>query len=282
MKQKKKSRVLIVQEVVPLYRIPLFKGLSEIFDITLGYRGECQDFHNDLKKMKINIPTPGEWKEMDMLEFDREINQIIDVFRNFDITIIPLVPHRKALYVIERIRRYTKVIVWGIGVAASYDTRYDSVQCMSPSFESIISMSDAAIFYSDYPRSKYIKNGLPPWKMFVANNTVEVIEVGNINHSSNKYFLFVGSLLHQKRIDLLLEAYKKAYEICPGLLPLRIIGDGEEYDFIMNWINQNSLNGKIELKGAIYEEDKLKEEYSSACLSLSSDQAGLSVLKSMG
>lgn len=278
---RKKVKVLFIQEFIPAYRIPLFKGLSDAYDITIAFSKNCCDDRNLLKTINISFPTVREWKEMSMSEFESITNEIIELVTNYDVTVIPLVPHRKSLCFIDRVRHHSKVIVWGIGVAGSYDIRYDSVQYTSPSFESIISMSDAAIFYSDYPVKKYLKHGLPAWKMFVANNTVDVIKY-DINNSKKDSIIFVGSLLRQKRIDLLLDAYQKACVEIPDLFPLKIIGEGDEYTTIKDWIRENNMEERILLLGAIYDEERISKEYLSAYLSVSSDQAGLSVLKSMG
>ena len=45
--------------------------------------------------------------------------------------------------------------------------------------------------------------------MFVARNTVEVLDAGERN-DEKKLFLFVRTLLRQKMADLLLDAYKNA------------------------------------------------------------------------
>ena len=63
---------------------------------------------------------------------------------------------------------------------------------------------------------------------------------------------------------------------------LHIIGNGDEFNSVKNWITTNKLNHKIVLHGSIFEEQKLSTLFSSGLACISPGQAGLSVLKSFG
>ena len=63
---------------------------------------------------------------------------------------------------------------------------------------------------------------------------------------------------------------------------LEIIGDGDEFHKIKQIINDNNLSDNIILRGQITDEVEISHAFNRALLCVSPDQAGLSVLLSMG
>jgi glycosyltransferase involved in cell wall biosynthesis len=116
----------------------------------------------------------------------------------------------------------------------------------------------------------------------VADNTTQVSFSDDFT-SKKEAFLFVGTLYKQKGIDTLLESYKKLNLIDEANTPeLNIIGEGPERSYIEEWIKSNNLSNKIFLHGAIYDIEILKQFYNKSLACISPNQAGLSVLTSMG
>ena len=175
--------------------------------------------------------------------------------------------------------RSCKIITWGIGVPASYTVRFDDpkVKNRMPFF---VKRSDAVLFYTEYPKNKYIEQGYSAGKMFVAPNTTAVNE-SPIDRERNS-LLFVGSLYPAKQADKLIEAYHYLKGEGVDLLPLHIIGEGSERQKLEQMVAESQLNNKVFFHGAIYSDDELEKYYYSARAVISPDQAGLSVLKTMG
>ena len=65
------------------------------------------------------------------------------------------------------------------------------------------------------------------------------------------------------------------------MLPLKIVGGGENFENIQSWVTDNNLNNSIELLGPVYDKNKLEEIFRSSVACISPNQAGLSVLSSM-
>jgi len=128
----------------------------------------------------------------------------------------------------------------------------------------------------------YWNNIIEKKKIFVAHNTVEVDK--NLIKTLNKdSILFVGSLYKEKKIFELLNCYfaaikhfgkNKYYE-------LNIIGGGNQYNEILDFVKTHGLEDKIKILGPVFDEKLLSHYFSKALLCISPDQAGLSVLKSM-
>lgn len=264
-------RVLLIQERIPEYRIHIFNLIAKECDLTVIY--------SDGKKPKdcefacIYVPLVR-------LHFKVHKANLYRLASKFDVVICT--EDFSMLYsrLFSLLPRRFKLIYWGIGVSAGYNERYDSNQQIAKICCEYAKRADAMLFYSDYPVKKYSAMGITPKKLFVANNTVYVKM--SESASEKKIVLFIGSLYKQKKIDKLLEAYKNAVIKNPHVLKLVIIGDGDERDTIIKYIRDNNLISKIQLTGHISDEEVLENYFKQSLLCISPDQAGLSVLKSMG
>ena len=266
-----KKKVLLIQSVIPHYRVPIFNKLAESVDLTVVFdSGE--------------VPTGVKFaaKKVETFLFLNKVRihkqNLLRMAQKYDVT-IAMLSTCLTTHLLCRFRRKTRLILWGIGVAASYNVRFDSSSEIAATCMKLIDKSDAALFYSSYPIEKYSAMGVPRKKLFVANNTVQVLPVEERDRNS---ILFVGSLYKAKKIFELLEGYKSACSMCDMVPKLIIIGDGEDADSVKAWIKENHCEQRILLAGAIYDENVLSEHFSRALMCISPDQAGLSVLKSFG
>lgn len=269
-------RVLFVTYKLQSYRIPILDiiGKTEGIELTVvhsskksGYSGgNFEEITLPFKKIG-NFTLYGK----DFKQLIERHDVVVCMFYLFNLSFIRLA-----------LKRRIKLIFWGIGVKASYNSKFDSPTAMNTIRYYLARRSDAMLFYSEYARTKYIKKGIDGSKLFVMPNTVEVLPIGD-NVGGKDKILFIGSLYRQKKIFELLESYKKAVgQFDKSPIELHIIGDGSEYEKIKLWISENGLAEHIVLHGAIFEEKRLSELFSSAYACISPGQAGLSVLKSFG
>lgn len=265
-----KTKVLLLQGTIPPYRVDVFNELAKRVDLTVVY--SYGELPNNVNFKTMYIPTFKLRYNIHTKNIYYLANQFDAVICMFDFSYI----YFRLLYQLPH--KY-KLIFWGIGVSAGYNTRYDSNETYYDKVKNAILKADAMIFYSSYPQKKYIEKGVLPEKLFVANNTVKVLE---INECKRDKILFVGSLYKQKKIFELLENYYNAYKQNKNISDLIIIGDGDEYSSICEWIEKKDLSEKVILTGSIYDEKTLAEYFSEGIICISPDQAGLSVLKSMG
>lgn len=267
------KKVVIYQTIVPHYRRPIFDIVGRHVDLTLVYTGNTAvpgDNYSLEKISCLHLPKIGAIHGRRLISICRGNDVLISMhgFRSPDIDNIKLFcPH-------------IRTIKWGIGVMASYNTRYDEGN-RSQWFVKITNKCDAALFYSDYPRQKYASMGVQKEKMFVANNTVAVEKV-EIQPARKRNILFLGTLYSQKKVDLLINAYYKAYGVNRNLPDLVIIGDGDQRTILEKQVLEYGLDKKIRFLGQIINDQILKNHFIEALACISPDQAGLSVLKSMG
>lgn len=265
-------KILLLQGSIAHYRIPIFNLLARHIDLTVVYSdGKLPE---GINFKTIYVPTLK-------IHFQVYKQNIYKLAQNYDIVISMFDFSHLDFKLMERKHRPFKLIYWGIGVAASYNCRYDSISKVTKKFIRAIKKADAALFYCDYPVEKYAGMGINRNKMFVTNNTVQVRDIDTLGKTKDS-FLFIGSLYKQKKIGELLTSYLRAIKKNDKLFKLVIIGEGEEYNNIQKWIEENGLTEKIDLLGGIYDEDVLAKYFARALICISPDQAGLSVLKSMG
>lgn len=266
------TKVVVLQKRIKEYRVPLFDGIGERYDTTVvGYLDPLIKGDNYATVMLKHKYWPVSFDYL----LDKELHQLLKdadvVIKSTDFRSINNSLLRKAA-------PKAKIIMYGIGVSASYNEHYDQVD-ESKQYLKMISKSDAVIFYYDYPIKKYVKQGADPEKLFAANNTVYVPEF-ELNRKPEN-ILFIGELYAQKGVDVLIEQYSLAYQKDTGIPNLLLVGDGAERESLEKLVKDKGLSDKIKFLGKITDHDALKGIFESSYICISPRQAGLSVLKSM-
>ena len=270
--KQQRKKVLIIQSLIPHYRVPVFNELSKSVDLTVVY---------DKGEVPAGIEFTVEKIDVIHIKHFKYIHQrnMLRLAKDYDVVISMLDGSFLTTHLLCYFRGKTKLILWGIGVSAGYNTRYDSSEETAEKYLKMIQKSNAALFYSKYPVEKYSAFGEAKEKLFVANNTVRVLPT---EKKEKEIILFVGSLYKAKRIFELLEGYKKASDFCGNLPKLVIIGGGDDAADVAKWVEDKGLKDEVVLTGAIYDEEILANYFSRAIMCISPDQAGLTVLQSFG
>jgi glycosyltransferase involved in cell wall biosynthesis len=275
-----KKKILIIQDTLSGYNEPLYRVLNNEFELTLAYSNKIE--LNDNEKFKII-----KLERFKFLNIFYIKNKFFQFCNQFDVVIFSADLHYFSFCFLPFLRKKKfKAIAWTIGIRASYSLRYDlnrKKNIIDLIYFFILKKCDALVFYMKEPIEFWGKK-LPPNKIFVAQNTIEVdcslIKSDIIKNT----FLFVGTLYKEKKIYELIDAFTKAYQKS-GLnksITLEIIGDGPEYKNIKSYITENNLTDLINLRGRIIDEYELSKSFNKSILCISPDQAGLSVLMSMG
>ena len=272
-----KAKVLFITYKLQNYRIPIFNIIGEKDDIELTVAHSAQKFDNTNNSFnEISLA----FKKIGPLTFyDKSFKTLVN---SFDVVVCMFYLQNMSFFKLALSKnRNFKIIFWGIGVRASYDSNFDTPTIFNKIRYFWAKRSDAMIFYTQYAKKKYMAAGFSKDKLFVMPNTVEVNDFIE-DSSSRKDLLFVGTLYKVKKIFELLDAYEQAKRLTDKLPILRIVGMGDEYDAILQWIKETDNEGHIILHGAIYDEVILAKMFTSSIACLSPGQAGLTVLKSFG
>lgn len=273
-----KVKVLILGNRIMHYRVPIFNILSEIFDVTVVYSYPLDFMIAVQCKFKtLHLPARK------ISKFLIHNHDIFELCNQYDVVIaFGQIVYLKYSTLGLRKNKQFKLIYWGIGVAASYTRKYDQSSWLHNKLEYFLkSKADALVFYTDYPKKKYVENGYNSDALFTAVNTVEVEKI-KFDLDKKDSIIFIGTLYKQKGIMSLFEEYEKAYKINNNIPILKIIGGGNDLVLVRKWILEHNLSDKILSLGPIYDSKKKKEIFETAIACFSPNQAGLSVLECMG
>lgn len=272
-----KKKVTILYNKLFHYRIPIFNLLAEQYDLTVVYSYPAKDEDISQYKFKtIYVPI----KKVGNLYFHKQ--SIKALCKDVDVVIaygqVSYVDYMKLAFG----RRYFKLILWSIGAPASYGRRYGEGSSIYYAIGDFIRKRvDALIFYSDKAKEMHISRGFDANQLFVANNTVKVEKI-ELNAELKQNILFIGTLYLEKGLQSLLDSYKEA-NIVDSLIPrLIIVGGGDEFSLVKDWVVANHMEEKIELLGPIYDRNEKAKIFQKTLACISPDQAGLSVLESLG
>ena len=265
--RKLKSPVLIFQQIVPAYRVPVFREMSARLKTILCHSTEnksskiCSaantiDFPNEILFNKDNFGTNQKVKEV-LKKYRPKV--VIAGVAASNFTFLKLLLLRKKF-------KY-KLIAWG-HVIHNKEIRNPLAGKRGKLMRYYLKKADAIVFYCD-KRRKILSQTFPQLrdKCFVAHNTLDLSEnralfeklekqgkekvKANIkgNFTAQYNIIFVGRLLPDKGIQLLLDAHSIAAQQLN--VNLHIVGTGD----MESTIKEHKLyNSKVFHYGAIYEE----------------------------
>lgn len=274
-----RPKVLLLQGFITLYRIPVYNIIAQNVDLTVAYAVK-----NESKDLQLFKTVKLDYYKIGGLFFIKK--GFYKLCSDYDVVIFLADLHYFSYCSLPFIRRKYKVIAWTIGIRASLIRRYDinrKKSFIDILYGKILNKSDAILFYMKAP-IEFWGNRIDKDKVFIAHNTVEVL-INEIDKDQRKNrILFIGTLYKEKKIYELIDAFieAKTNSNVDNFLSMDIIGKGEEFDNIKAIIEERELSNSIVLHGPIYEEKELASYFSKSLLCISPDQAGLSVLKSMG
>ena len=274
-----KKKILLLQNSISDYRVPIYNLINKKYDLTVAYdikdgsKHECYFKKLKLKSYKISSLT------LHTLSF-------YTLCKQYDAVIIAPDMHYLMYVSLPFVSHKYKLLTWSIGIRASYTRKYDlhrKQTFLDKVFYSINAQCDAIIFYMREAIDFYRSNGINTDKVFIAHNTVEVLPIDKNQMKNKNSVLFVGTLYKEKNVYELINAYIEVLQTGNENIPtLIIVGDGAEYQNIKNIVDTNQLSKHIHLLGRITDENILRDLFSEALICVSPNQAGLSVLKSLG
>lgn len=299
-----KLKVFLKQDIIPIYREPIFKRLSKLpgWDLTVFYYDLTKnDIKNSFKQSdKFNDFKTIKFNNKSKFQFLRYVikNKPDIIIGSFDFIEFYLLRFFSVIL-------NFKIILWWGGVSYTDDTKNLNLffqgriskyfKFFSPK-KRLFKLYDAYLVYSDYAKY-FIENLLNIKKpVFVAYNSPDTNfllkteqEILNnkvkLNNLKNKYapnnekiILLVGRLNKARRIDLLLNAYLKVVEKTNAALI--IIGDGEERVFAQNFTKQHKLK-KVFFTGAIYNDYILSQYYMISDVYVTTGVASLTIQYAM-
>lgn len=272
-----KTKVLLLQTSIHKYRVSILNRLAEEYDLSVAYSYK-DDSPVDVKYKRIRI------KERRLGPFC--FHKIRKLCKQFDVVIYLPGLHRINFWLVPILPHHYKTISFSIGMRASYSRKLDVSRThtfLDKLFEYSQFKADAVLVYFKEVLSFWNLKDVVLKKCFQTRNTTDVIDCDDIEVKKDS-ILFVGTLYEEKRVDFLINSYNEAINRFQGedFPNLEIIGKGDQLEELKALVKSLGLENKVIFRGAIYDENLLMNYFLRSLVSISPNQAGLSVPKSMG
>lgn len=265
------TSVLILQELLPPYRVPIFNRIARLpgVSLTIGHVAPYDASDADAFETVRYSAVRGRFFVRADIDAAFDLDQFELVIAMFNLRWLDLMR-------LSTRRRAYALAYWGIGVSTSagfgHRRSLDWVRVKAAR------RADAVILYSERSRSAYDLAGIPPEKIFIAENTVEVDSPRALGaEGEQSSFLFLGSLRPNKGLEDLLVAFAEASPMFERPIMLDIVGDGSERAVLEELVAKLHLDEQVRFHGARHALSELEPFFSRAIACISPRQAGLSV-----
>jgi len=267
------NKIIILQRILPHYRAGIFRKLCKKFPGTKVIYG--QPFNNESLKNADDLSNDI-FIKCSNTYFNRDgkifISKIYSRIKEIKPAIIISVFNvgNLNIYILFFLRKLLKfrIILWSFG----YDpiSGFDPDKKLSDKIRLYLSQkADAVIFYWENGKDEVSKFSKKTEHYFTAPNTLDTdrqIELKKIFDRTGRdnlkaelgvkeksHFVYIGRLLEDKQVDLLLKAFSQVEKDNPNCR-LTIIGDGPEMSKLLN------LSKELYLKNIYFTGEILNEE----------------------
>ncbi|MFB6317439.1 glycosyltransferase family 4 protein [Saccharicrinis sp. FJH54] len=283
-------KVLIVQRVLPKYRQDIFTELNKEVKINVMYSQlkHASFLYEQKSKDDLFIKVPA-------YKFGKSNTAILQwplkLIRKIkpELIVCEASPSFLTLWLIIILKYFLsfKLALWGHGVKYNVSNPYLGFR--GKLIKYLHKKADALLIYSRDRAEIIRKFPMNCEKTFVASNTLntnKLIDINNrlkktdlkdfkIKNGFNKTYnlIFVGRLLENKGIDLMLEVFKLLNEDLD--IALHIIGDGPQKNFVEH---EAATSENIHYHGQIYDEELLSKYLFCSDLFVMLGYVGLSII----
>lgn len=269
------NRILIIQDMIPYYRIPLFNriGKESGVELTVAYNETYKFTGTDV----ANFETVT-FSNQKIGKFYK-IRNLRKLIKPFDHIIIMADLHWLPIFLLALIfRGKSKIYFWGIGISSEKGLKK---KLFSDKLRFILSdISSGMILYSPNIAKYYKENVRKKDQVYVAKNTIEVEKFPFPTCHRTK-ILSIGTFKKYKNLSNLIIAFSQIINSLENSITLDFIGDGEEEEELKNLVNKYQLNSRVIFWGRKENDKDIYPIISKAIVCASPTQAGLAVLHSM-
>lgn len=268
------KKVLIIQEIIPHYRIPLFAGIAKNENIRLTVAYDDSNEYN-IANAQFDI-IPYSKRKIGAFTYLKHIRKLI---KGYDrIIVIGNLFWLPTFIMLLLFKGKSKLYFWGIGVSSSRGIHRKPIQ---DKLRFILSdMSSGTILYSQKIADYYLNNVKKKHQVFVAPNTI-LVERFEFPEITRTKILSIGSFKKNKNLGELIIAFNNIIHLIPENITLDFIGDGEEDKKLRDLVTEFALEKRVIFWGRQENNLEIYQVISKSMVCVSPNQAGLSVLHSM-
>ena len=288
MNNERRTKVVVIQRIFPIYRKAIFDRLNKRYDFSLlhsrsknGVKGTSSSYSINIGKIK--------YANKDTTVYLKCLAQIYSV--RPDVVIHEFTPSIISIFPIILLRKFLgyKLILWGHGYNQKKRLNKNSIAFKIRKW--LIEVANAIIFYSE-TNKEFINRIIPSDKYFVANNALDTDSLSimyqrnkkvgltqlktNLGVSHEHVILFIGRLLEDKILPkYFVDVIKKVSNVFPGI-GVYIIGKGPANKQIKEYLQNENVNN-IYFLGEIYDQQLISKYLFISDLLLMPGYVGLAV-----
>lgn len=278
----RQTSVLFVQRALPHYRLPFFERLHQEQDFTvtvahgrtkllvsLTGRKDVTFETLSLSNFMFTVPGLGDFV------YQRRWSDLLKA-RDYDCLVLEFNVRILSNYLLVHgaKHRHIPCILWGHGLGHSKLPFVERLRYH------LVRKCDALVTYTHGGSKPFLNQGIPPEKVFVAPNALDVHHIPSAKtEEPRSLIVFVGRLVRQKRVDVLVEAFASVSDQLPSS-ELVIVGDGPERHFLETLVEELGISSHCRFTGPLLDEKKLGTFFSRAIAYVCPGDVGLGVVHS--
>ncbi len=279
--------VLIGQQILPPYRLALMQALtaSSKIKMTIAYGealpGSALDSLREPPKVNRLTVHNHFWKKTDKMVYQTGLMRQIRTgkYRVMVAEYNPRVLTNLAACLYAK-SLGMQFIWWGHGIRPRTSPK------LIPLYQKMASLADAMILYSGPGADQLAELGVPREKMFVAWNAIDIDDINAHAQAweatTRTRVLYIGRLIAEKKIDLLIRAFALALPKLPPEAKLTLVGEGPERQHLEDVVKELKIESKVEFAGSMYGQADLAPYFNTSWVSVSPGYIGLSAIHSLG
>ena len=263
----KRKRLLLLQDVLPPFRRPVFNGLARYYDVTVLHSGTpsasaSDAFHEVVHPVRRRGP---------LLIRDRAAETSAEPY-DTTVSMFDLRWPDCSLPPLRDRHTYGRWILWGHG--------YGRNRLARPVRDWLVGRADGVLLYDDSAATDMLERGVRPHKIYIAPNTVHVANHRDCSSCPKTSLIYVGRLSKAKKVDVLIDAFARIRNGIPDCVRLDIVGDGVERASLERRVQHRGLTDAVTFHGEVQDDEVLAELFSRAFACAVPGYVGLVVLHS--
>lgn len=209
---------------------------------------------------------------------DKIVFQIVPFisYLRADVLVADLNPRALHLWPILVFRRLLgkRTVLWGAAWPRSgKDSRTTQIRM------AMVRLASSTIIYTN-KQAEELKLAIPGARVTAAPNSLyRESECGFITGGGRSNFIYVGRIVNEKKVELLIDAFAQVAPKLPGTT-LIIIGDGPALSEMRNRVDALGVAELVDFRGHVEDVDELRTAYSSCIAAVSPGYVGLSATQS--
>lgn len=261
-----RKRVLLLADVLPPFRRPVYNGLARYYDLTVVHSGTPSATADGFREVVRPVRRLGPLMIRERTEVapGARYDVTVSMFNlRWPDCILPPLRDR---------RTYGRWILWDHG--------YGKSRLARRARDWLAARADGVLPSDDSGATDMLQRGVRPHKVYVVPNTVCVAGHRDLSGAPKTSLLYVGKLSKAKKVDVLIDAFAAIRDQLPDWVRLEIVGDGLERSKLERRVAQRGLKASVTFHGEVDDDEALSGLFARAYACVIAGYVGLVVLHS--